>query len=188
MKTKKTKKTKKKKKAKKCSGETDLYKMLSSLSVRKHEGSYAFCTIEKSSDSVKIITELLEKNCLEMFFKESEGYTLILDPDVARKYGIKFEYIASWLELEIHSSLEAVGLTAAFSNALKDSGISANVVAGFYHDHIFVSEKDADLAIDALNSLSAGSMKKQVRCDGDEKGMMRKVDDDDDDDNVSFSK
>jgi hypothetical protein len=149
---------KKKKKKKKCSGEVDLCKMLSSLEATKHDGSYAFCTVKKSSDSVKLVAELLKNDHLEMFFKEREGYTLILSPEIAQKYEIKFEYVASWIELKIHSSLEAVGLTAAFSRALTNANVSANVVAGYYHDHIFVAEKDADLALDALNKLSQDSM------------------------------
>ena len=56
--------------------------------------------------------------------------------------------------MEIHSSLDAVGLTAAFSNKLTSHGISANVVAGYYHDHIFVQKDKACLAIEALEELS----------------------------------
>ena len=148
---------KKKQKKKKCSGETDLRKMLSSLSARKRDGSYAFCTIKKSKESMEVVSKLFANDQVEMFFKEREGYTLILNPEIARKHDIKFEYVASWIELEIHSSLEAVGLTAAFSNALKDFNVSANVVAGYYHDHIFVAEKDADLALHALKKLSEDS-------------------------------
>ena len=154
---------KKQEKQKKCSGEMDLRKMLSSLSARKHDGSYAFCTIKKSKESVKLVSRLLENDQLEMLFKEREGYTLILNPEIAREFDIKFEYVASWIELEIHSSLEAVGLTAAFSNALKDANVSANVVAGYYHDHIFVAEKDADLALNALKTLSQNSMSGKMR-------------------------
>ncbi|MDG1871652.1 MAG: ACT domain-containing protein [Flavobacterium sp.] len=56
--------------------------------------------------------------------------------------------------MTIHSSLEAVGLTAAFSKALSENGISCNVVAAFYHDHIFVDVKDTDKAMAVLNAFS----------------------------------
>jgi len=56
--------------------------------------------------------------------------------------------------LKVHSSLAAVGLTAAFSSMLTDHKISANVIAGFYHDHIFVPPERADDAMQALRSLS----------------------------------
>ena len=54
----------------------------------------------------------------------------------ADESGLSYESIFSKITLEIHSSLDAVGLTAAFSNKLTSYGISANVVAGYYHDHI----------------------------------------------------
>ena len=50
----------------------------------------------------------------------------------------------------MHSALEAVGLTAAVSAALTRHGISANVVAAYYHDHIFVPAEDAERALLAL--------------------------------------
>jgi len=58
------------------------------------------------------------------------------------------------ITLDIHSSLEAVGLTAAFATALGNEGISANVVAAYYHDHIFVPAVDAGRAVAALQALS----------------------------------
>jgi len=54
----------------------------------------------------------------------------------------------------VHSALDAVGLTAAFSNALSSAGISCNVVAAYYHDHIFVDKKDAERAMEVLLDLT----------------------------------
>jgi hypothetical protein len=62
--------------------------------------------------------------------------------------------VAAWITLTVHSSLEAVGLTAAFSRALSDHGISCNVIAAYYHDHIFVPFKDAATAMEVLRELS----------------------------------
>jgi hypothetical protein len=69
---------------------------------------------------------------------------------------LKFDYsfIFSWITLIVHSSLEAVGLTAAFSKALSDNGISCNVVAGYFHDHIFVAQKETENAMNILSSFS----------------------------------
>ena len=56
--------------------------------------------------------------------------------------------------LEVHSSLEAVGLTASVASALAEAGISANVVAAYYHDHIFVPKASADRALAVLQALT----------------------------------
>jgi hypothetical protein len=58
------------------------------------------------------------------------------------------------ITLRVHSSLSAVGLTAAFSAALTREGVSANVIAGYYHDHIFVPVADAARAMIALEGLA----------------------------------
>ena len=50
-----------------------------------------------------------------------EGITLVLEKNIADQYDfIKYEFECAWIQLEIHSSLEAVGLTAAFSKALAE--------------------------------------------------------------------
>jgi len=45
-------------------------------------------------------------------------------------------------------------LTAAVSSQLAEKGISANVIAAYYHDHIFVQSKKAELAIETLKNYS----------------------------------
>lgn len=54
----------------------------------------------------------------------------------------------------MHSALEAVGLTAAFAGALGKAGISCNVIAGYYHDHLFVGRDDAERALQVLRQLA----------------------------------
>jgi len=61
--------------------------------------------------------------------------------------GLPYDFVAAWITLEIHSALEAVGLTGAVSRALTDAGISANIVAGFTHDHLFVPHPRATAAL-----------------------------------------
>ena len=73
--------------------------------------------------------------------REAEGYTVVLNRQVADSLALDYNFVASWITLTVHSALDAVGLTAAFSNALAQNGISCNVVAGYYHDHIFVAVK-----------------------------------------------
>ncbi|MOA64315.1 hypothetical protein D3C78_1903210 [compost metagenome] len=57
----------------------------------------------------------------------------------------------------MHSALSAVGLTAAFAGALAAAGISCNVVAGYYHDHLFVAQADAEQAMAVLRQLAKGA-------------------------------
>ncbi|WP_238326176.1 ACT domain-containing protein [Marinomonas sp. S3726] len=57
--------------------------------------------------------------------------------------------------MTVHSSLDAVGLTAAVATKLAEHDISANVIAAYYHDHIFVQKEKADAALQALKSFQA---------------------------------
>ena len=108
-------------------------------------GEYVFITVDSiaSFDISKAIS----------FFKEKEAYTVIVEKHIADEWRQHYQYVAAWITLTVHSSLEAVGLTAAFSKALGDAGISCNVVAAYYHDHIFVDVKDADRAMEVLQRI-----------------------------------
>nr|WP_281367504.1 ACT domain-containing protein [Sphingomonas chungangi] len=62
------------------------------------------------------------------------------------------------ISLSVHSSLSAVGLSAAMAKALADRNISCNIVAGCYHDHLFVPwprRQDAMAALAALSETAA---------------------------------
>ena len=87
--------------------------------------------------------------------QESEGLTLIISQEEAVKNHITFDSSYKMITLQIHSSLEAVGLTAAFATKLGEHGISANVIAGFFHDHIFVQASKAEEAVEALKELQS---------------------------------
>lgn len=89
--------------------------------------------------------------------QENEGITLVLPQAVADEYQLNYEYIAGWITLMVHSSLAAVGLTAAFAHALAQQNISCNVIAGYYHDHIFVADDDVQQALVILNNLGQAS-------------------------------
>ena len=129
-----------------CSGETDLSVLLKTLTPIHNIGDYVFCTVPSISG--------ISLDDVLMLFKEQEGYTIILKQDLADTYNLSYTYISAWITLSVHSSLEAVGLTAAFSSALSKEGISCNVVAAFYHDHIFVDQKDLARAMRVLKTFA----------------------------------
>lgn len=60
------------------------------------------------------------------------------------------------ITLTVHSSLAAIGLTAAVSQALAAGGIPANIIAAFHHDHIFVPWDRRAEALAVLHRLAAG--------------------------------
>jgi hypothetical protein len=61
--------------------------------------------------------------------------------------------VCRWITLGVISSLEAVGLTSAVSQALTEARISCNVVAAYSHDHLFVPAKDAERALEVLHEM-----------------------------------
>ena len=127
-------------------GESDLNKLIKGLSPKLNDGEYVFTSIKN--------IELLNTSEVICTFKEKEGFTLILERSRADQLGLRYNFIASWITLEVHSSLNAVGLTSLFTTELANHGISCNVIAGYYHDHIFVSTKDSLKALEILNYLS----------------------------------
>jgi hypothetical protein len=128
------------------SGEKDLQRLLKSMKPEHNSGDYVFCKIERL-DSINL-------DDIVMFFKEKEATTIILKKETADKLKLDYAVVMSWITLSVHSSLEAVGLTAAFSKALSDNEISCNVVAAYYHDHIFVNKNDVEKAMEILSAFS----------------------------------
>lgn len=86
---------------------------------------------------------------------EAEGVTVVADVAVLEQAGIAVDGQWARISLTVHSSLSAVGLTAAIAAALGREGISANVVAGYYHDHVFVQWALRADAMAALRALAA---------------------------------
>lgn len=121
--------------------------LLSSMSPALSSETYVFCTVKEE------FTEQLFRFKPKGLFVETEGVTLIITQQTAIAHQLAFSGTFRQITLTVHSSLEAVGLTAAVSKALADNNISANVVAAYYHDHIFVPEQDADRALNALIEL-----------------------------------
>lgn len=86
-------------------------------------------------------------------FKENEGLTVIASKEYFEVNNIQYEGPYAKLTVEVHTSLELVGLTAVLAKKLADNQISANVVAGFFHDHIFVQYAVRQKAIEVIDNL-----------------------------------
>jgi hypothetical protein len=123
----------------------DLAYLLRQISPRQNPGKFVFVSLPSIQN--------IPANEIMALIREREGITLVLNKLYADLHKLPYDFVAAWITLEVHSSLEAVGLTAAFSRALSQASISCNVIAGFYHDHIFVPEQQADRALEALLKL-----------------------------------
>ena len=130
------------------SGETNLKKLLESLSPNLLEGKYVFCTLPDGAygdlaDAAPIAS-----------FTEPEGLTLVLLKEAAERHNLLYQSVFRCITLRVHSSLEAVGLTAAVSGKLSENGISANIIAAYFHDHVFVPSHSAEKALKLLAEFS----------------------------------
>jgi hypothetical protein len=131
------------------SGETSLNVLLRSMNPQLNPGEYVFASVPEGSDLQRV--QVLGS------FREREGLTVIIERQEAESLGLASGYVMAWITLNVHSSLEAVGLTAAFATALGKAGISCNVIAGFYHDHLFVGKDDAQKAMTVLGELASST-------------------------------
>lgn len=127
-------------------GEIDLKKLLANLSPLLDSHEYVFCTFKDSTYG-----DYAELQPIASFL-EDEGLTLVIHRDSADREGISYQGVFKRITLNIYSSLEAVGLTAVVSTLLAQQGISANMIAGYFHDHIFVNVDNAQRALALLQS------------------------------------
>ena len=123
----------------------DLRRLLAQLDPLLRDGRYVFVTV----------TELRADLRPVMVLTEDEGLSLIVEQHRADAAGLAYDAVTSWITLRVHSAIDAVGLTAAVSGALTTAGISCNVVAGTFHDHLFVPVDDAERAIGLLAGLGS---------------------------------
>lgn len=125
---------------------SDLDVLLGSLDPRLNDGVFVYSTVPFETD--------LSLMPVVFTFREDEGITIILRESEAIANGLPILFRAAWITLTVNSSLDAIGLTGAFADALGNAGISCNVVAGARHDHIFVPFDLANAAMKVLHDLS----------------------------------
>jgi hypothetical protein len=128
--------------------EKNLQKLLQSISPALRDGEYVFCTVVDAQYGDYAEAEPIA-SC-----NETEGLTLVLLKEAADRSGLSYQGIFRCITLGVHSSLQAVGLTAVVAAALAENGISANIIAGYFHDHIFVASENAADALGILLKLA----------------------------------
>jgi hypothetical protein len=112
-------------------------------------GTYAFSSVPVGTDlsGVPVVATMLER----------EGLSVVCPEQDAVSRGWKVLFRSAWIQLGCATALDGIGLTAAVSTALAGAGISCNMVAGAYHDHVFVPVERAAEAAQLINGLDVGS-------------------------------
>ena len=128
---------------------SDLTILLSSMQPQLSPGTYAFATLQ--TDQAVHLSDVVA------LIREEEGTSVVVREEDLKRLGLIPVFLCSWITLTVNSDLQAVGLTAAFANALGREGISCNVVAGTNHDHLFVPVSQAPAAMEALHALQGRS-------------------------------
>ena len=124
-------------------GETNLARLLSGLRPELRGTDWGYAVAPAVPEGMRPFAALAE----------DEGMTLVAPLGELRAAGLAAEGPMARITLTVHSSLQAVGLSAAVCGALAEAGISANVLAGFFHDHIMLAAADADRAMKVLEQL-----------------------------------
>ena len=124
------------------SGERDLEVILREMDVVRRPGAFAYILAVSGTPPPAGTFAMID-----------EGETTAYVVDADSELGAQAPFRAAWLTLTVHTALDGVGLTALLATALAGAGIPANVLAGFYHDHLLVPEDRADDALAVLRTL-----------------------------------
>lgn len=120
--------------------------LLANMATQLRPGEYVFCSLPPGQE--------VPKSGVLASVVEPEGLSIVISREQADAAGWEYDYVAGWITLGVQSALDAVGLTAAVSSVLADSGVSCNVIAGFHHDHLLIPADRAREALTILQRLS----------------------------------
>jgi hypothetical protein len=130
--------------------ERDLAVLLSNMKPRLESGAFLFLPFPNGTPvpTLSVLPTAV--------MQEREGTTLVIRTTEADADKIKYDPSSTFarITLDVHSALDAVGLTAAVSTALAKEGISCNVIAAYWHDHLYVSYKRREDAVRILERVS----------------------------------
>lgn len=121
----------------------ELDRIIASLDARI-EGSYVFTTHAPIPDDVQVFASV----------REQEAVTSVIPVAEAERLGLPIEPSYTRISIGAKTSLDTVGITAMVAQTLASREIPCNVIAGFWHDHLFVPENQAGEAQALLNALS----------------------------------
>lgn len=121
----------------------ELDRIIASLDARI-EGHYVFTTHAQIPDDVEVFASV----------REQEAVTSVIPVTEAERLGLPTEPSYTRISIGAKTSLDMVGITSMLAQTLASREIPCNVIAGFYHDHLFVPENQAGEAQALLNALS----------------------------------
>ena len=148
-------------------GDEDLTNILCTMQPTLQPETFVFVSVSKENAEAFSLTKLIVALEPKSTVWEHEGLSLIVEESKAAEFQktCKCEYneedAMRMISLTVHSALTMCGLTAAISRAMSDEKISCNVVAGFYHDHLFVEAARADDAMTVLKRMSEAASTSQ---------------------------
>ncbi|PRG73486.1 ACT domain-containing protein [Burkholderia multivorans] len=125
--------------------ETELAKLCATIEPEMVGPIYVYCSLGDFT-----LPDGLSPQCT---FREAEGLTAVVTLQDAERHALPYTFKARLITLTVHSSLEAVGFLAVISAHLAKARIPCNVVAGYYHDHLFVPVDRADEALALLEGI-----------------------------------
>ena len=125
------------------------YDMISNMTPKVRPGAFVFVTFTDPAVAAPYQGEAIST------FREAEGMSMILPVALAEMAGFDADHPMRCITLNVYSSLDGVGLTAAVSGALGDQGIPCNMVAAYHHDHVFVPSELCDQAMQVLTALQS---------------------------------
>ncbi len=121
--------------------------MIAGMDPVHQPGAWMFCTLPaadaRAAELIAVAWSVV---------REAEGVSLILPVAAAEAVDLPGEGPMAWIQLNVFSALEGVGLTAAVSAVLAEAGLPCNIVAGFHHDHVFVPLAQAERAVALLRA------------------------------------
>jgi len=133
------------------SGIIALESLIKEMSPCLHKEEYVYTSMNKGYDEIAKYHPLA-------VIHEDEGMTIVIERTSADMHQVKYNGVFRCITLNVFSSLSAIGFTAMISKELAKNQISANVLAGYYHDHLLINEDRADDAIKILLALQESSV------------------------------